>query len=358
MKNCQKNKTPIKVLLIPSSGEKGSGETLNAIQIINFLSERVENISFHIALHKNSPFIKNFDCDVILTEKTPTDSDEILIPETRKIKPNFSFFIGAGSSKLFRASKKTGSFNIFISYSKEMRARGLKLNRIMNIDFHLVDQYESSLPKLRLSERIKCLFFNKSKPHYLGPIFQTCSLIKKNNTLKKYNLTAGNYILVSLGSGGDKNQNNQYYNEIIHENLCKLKEKNQIKVLHIFGKAFPLKIPEGNNDHICIDFMTPNEFICLLESAKFAIINGGGTLSQAISLNTPTLSCAITPDQPDRVNAFENMGLTKSFIPEGDFTDVILSFNTKNIKENLQRSKNLNSLEQIFRIISFKNKSL
>ena len=303
----------MKVLFVPSSGTKGSGETLNAFQIYQFLKFHFENLESIIFLHEASNFIEESPIPVIKVKDTPTRCNTEILPFFQKLKPDITFFIGAGSKQQIRESKQNGAINIFISFSDNLRSRGLKFGRIQHIDLHLVDQYEFMLNKLSNFEKIKCFLWKKATPKYWGPIFNKPSKEKITATLVKYNLQINKFILVSTGSGAESDSKGLNFSESIYQALKNQNFSDQ--VIQSFGKAYPHIIPESSTNYSCINYLQPDEFICLMISAKIVVTNGGGSLIQAISLQKKSLSCPMVDDQFPRVEICGKLGLTTEYSP-------------------------------------------
>jgi|GEM_PF-5299599 len=329
----------MKVLFIPSSGTKGSGETLNAFQIFAFLKKKYPSLESKIFLHELSPFIESSPISVITAINTPTRCDDKVIPLIEQFKPNITFFLGAGSKKQIKISKCIGSINIFISFSENLRNRGLRLGRIQHIDLHIVDQYHFLLENLTFLEKIKTYVWEKAKPKYWGPIFNLPTESDIQKTLSKYNLKSSEFILVSVGSGAECDLNGENYSTLIFNSLKNAGLKYPI--IQSFGKAYPNDLPKSTEKHFCMNYFEPSEFICLMKTAKLIVTNGGGSLLQAISLNKTSLTCPMVDDQFKRVKICASLNLTEQYEPTNITEQINKNLNTpasENPVENLNPS--------------------
>ena len=72
------------------------------------------------------------------------------------------------------------------------------------------------------------------------------------------------------------------------------------KCVVIFGSNYPNELPD-DSDIQCLLFVSSQEFLVLLNQAKGRVIGAGGTLLQSIELAKPSVSIAVSKDQPSRL---------------------------------------------------------
>lgn len=339
----------MRVLFIPSSGPKGSGETLHSFNIASELAKKINNLQQKIILSQNSPFIDLSPISVETTPSTPTNHTELVNELIDQFTPNITFFIGAGNRKQHRQCQKVKSKIIYISHSQVTRTRGLRLGRIQYISHHFVDQYDFLLPKLNWLEKIKTLLFPNASPEYIGPIQKPVTINHQNKVFEKFNLENKRYLLVTTGSGAEQDSFGNFYSRTVFDALKEANISSKLKVIQIFGKAYPKPIPKSTDNFQCTPFISPDEFSYILSGSAFALVNGGGTLLESIALGIPTISIAIVGDQIPRVKICSQNKLTVECEPIQDELVNTLKMATKdNFKElNLKITESKNGMHTI-----------
>jgi hypothetical protein len=346
----------MKFLFIPASSPSGSGEIIHAFNIINELKKNIKKSEFMIVLSKNSAFIEKCNTPYFLTDSTPTNHTCEVNNLIEEYVPDFTFFIGAGNSKQFKESQKSGAITIYISFSREIRERGLRFGRINRIDYHLVEQFDFLLPKLSILEHLKLFIWPKAKPTYIGPITPSRNPNISEQLLSELHLKSKEYIICTTGSGRVMHGIDENFNVHIYQALSHISKKYNLKVVHFFGQSYPDEIPSNTENYICMRFIEPEGLLAILENAKFGVLNGGVALQQAISVKLPTLSFPLMPDHSHRIQVLSQKNLTISCEP--NYQSLISGFeqllNTPQINQNLHDFKSINGVDAILNIVKSK----
>lgn len=297
-----------KILFIPVSSKKGIGEYMRSTIIATFLVEQNPNVDIHFILNENAPYINDCKFNVHLVPNTPTKCTESVKRIIHEIKPQVVLFDASGRSEQFKYAKTLGARVAFISQHPIKRAKGLSLRRIAYIDKHWVSQPEFTMTNLTIWQQVKLKIFNKPHPEYLGTLYMPLTEDIKISTLQSYNVTANEYILINAGSGGHK-LNGKPAVDMFADIARYIEDTYQLKTLVVYGASYPQPIPMPTSMNLPIKSLSNSEFMALLSGAKAAMLSGGGSILQAISLQIPSVAVPVAKDQPNRIEGCVNKKL-------------------------------------------------
>jgi len=297
-----------KILFIPVSSKKGIGEYMRSTIIATFLVEQNPNVDIHFILNENAPYISDCKFNVHLVSGTPTKCTESVKEIIHEIKPSVVLFDASGRSEQYKYAKNLGARVAFISQHPIKRTKGLSLRRIAHIDKHWVSQPEFTMTNLTLWQQVKLKIFNKPHPEYLGTLYMPLTEDSKMSTLQSYNVKANEYILINAGSGGHK-LNGKPAVDMFAEIARYIEETYQFKTLVVYGASYQQPIPTPTSMNLPIKSLSNSEFMALLSGAKAAMLSGGGSILQAISLQVPSVAVPVAKDQPNRIEGCVNKQL-------------------------------------------------
>lgn len=357
-------------LFIPVSSIDGIGEYSRSLLIANHLKKSYPTASIYFLLNRHVNYIDSCPHQVILTNGSATKDSPQVLKSLKELSPDFVLFDASGRAKHFKAAKKLGATVAFISQHAKKRARGLQFNRLPYIDFHWVVQPDFAIKPLGLVEKLKLSLLSVTPPVNIGAVFDTpceeqLALIKA-----EYQLTSP-FVLFNAGSGGFKAPKNNvqtnnaqidvidtnkkhnlatddYCIDVMYRAACRLYEQTGQQSAVVFGLNYPNALPK--HDHvICIRSLAHQDFIALLMLAKTRVISAGDTLLQCIALKLPSISVAVTKDQPKRLKTCNKLGVTtQSTLSEQALVDAITNALTKEsnaaVLDKLCKSSNLADL--------------
>ena len=290
----------MKILFVPVSGKEGIGEYMRSMILAQALETKYPNADIRFALSKEAPYVKNCPYPTLLTERSPTYHSKEINRYIDDFKPDVVVFDASGRAKQIKHAKKTGALTIFIAQHDKKIRRGLKLNRLINTDFLLIAQPEFTMSKLSPWSLAKLRWLNKKLPVYLGCVFVPPTLQEEQEVLVKYNLRKGQYIFASAGSGGHFMSNGQLAAEGFNQALNSA--NLPMPFVQVWGANYQGdQFPSQDSKNINLTSVSNLEFICLLKNCHVAVINGGDTLLQGLSLKVPMVAVPVSSDQPQRI---------------------------------------------------------
>lgn len=290
-------------LFIPVSSTEGIGEYTRSLIIAECIAKKWPFIKIYFALNKHAPYMDSCPFEVIPTEQSATKDSNKIDATLDKIKPNFVLFDASGRAKSFRKAKEVGAKVAFISQHEKKRARGLKLNRLMNLDKHWVVQPSFSIEPLNYYQRCKLTLLAKHEPKNIGPVFDDAIDTKKTNVIRDYNLPL-EFFVFNSGSGGHK-KSNQYCIEKVYQAAKTFSVESGMHCVVVLGDNYPKKLSSTENI-TCIKGLENSDFIQLLMLAKGRLVSAGDTILQCVALLLPSVVIAVSSDQPKRLGSCVN----------------------------------------------------
>jgi spore coat polysaccharide biosynthesis predicted glycosyltransferase SpsG len=327
-----------RLLFIPVSSPEGIGEYMRSLQLAQTLkSDYQDTLDIHFILNKHTAYAKHCPFTTTLLSQSPTKEVEAVCELIEQYQPDVVLFDCAGRAEQMKAAKKVGAKVVFISQHAKKRAKGLKLNRNKLIDMHWVVQPDYCIAPLTWYEKLKLSYFSLAYPYNVGPFTAFASEQQKLNTLSNYNLKENEFFIVNAGSGGHT-VNGVNCADIYFQAGLVIAKQTGLKGVVVFGPNYTKSLPK-TNELICLPSQEGTEFLALLSQAKIALLSAGDTLLQAIALQTPTIACAISKDQSDRVARCAATGVVKQ--AELDILDI-----TQKVQELLTEPNYNNTLSQ------------
>jgi spore coat polysaccharide biosynthesis predicted glycosyltransferase SpsG len=288
-----------KLLFIPVSSPEGIGEYMRSMIIADAVKQKWPDAQIRFVINHHAPYAKDCHYPTELLDDTPTKCVKAVNSIISAFRPDIVLFDASGRKSQLAHAAKSGAKVIFLSQHKSKRSRGMKIGRAKHTDLHWVVQPEFVIGKISRLDKWKLSLINKPEPVNIGPVFSPPNEEQIQDLMSKFRLTAGEFVLFNAGSGGHK-----VGSELAADVFLKLasycKEHHTYKPVIIFGANYPSTIPQLDGI-TCIDKLSNCEFISLLSASKAAVLSGGDTLLQSISLLKPTLALPVSKDQPKRI---------------------------------------------------------
>jgi len=298
------------VLFIPVSSPSGIGEYMRSMIIAKALTVRWPNVKIHFILNDQVAYLNECHYTVHTCKGSPTKDVVRVNDIIDSVNPDLVIFDASGRAKQFKQAKAVGAKVAFISQHNKKRSRGLKLNRLLNIDIHWVVQPDYCIKEVSYWQRAKLTFFNKNSPKNIGPVFDLSHKKDQLMFLEEHHLIKDDFFIFNAGSGGHKVENKLAI-DIYYQAAQIFQTETKLKCVVIFGSNYPKEIPK-NKDIICLKSINNKDFVTLLSNAKGCVISAGDTLLQCIALHKASVAASISPDQPLRLMQcqHENLVLT------------------------------------------------
>ncbi len=295
------------ILFIPVSSTKGIGEYTRSMILAETLLSENNNFDIHFIINKYVNYANDSPYKVHYSQHSATKDTPTVKAVMKQIRPDIVIFDCAGRSQQMAYAKSLGAKVIFISQHKRKRARGLKLQRLLNTDLHWVVQTNYAISKINWLSRIKLNLLSKPIPKNIGPILPKIDHHQTQKILSKYQLLSRQYYIFCSGSGGHKVKS-QFAADIYYQSAVQFSQQHKIPSVVIFGPNYPNEIPKDNFVQ-CYRFIPSAEYIILLNEAKGCVISAGDTLLQSIELQRPCVAAPVSKDQPARLKICAAQGL-------------------------------------------------
>lgn len=293
----------MRVLFVPVSSSKGIGEYMRSLILAQAVQEAFSNAETHFVLSEEAPYVEKCPYPVLITPRSATYHVAEVNAYIDKFKPDVVVFDASGRAKQIKHAKKAGAKTLFIAQHNKKIKRGFKLNRLIYTDAILIAQPKFAVSNLSYISYLKLKLLKKTPPKYLDSIFASLKSVDEAAILKKYNLAKDNYIFASAGSGGHKFHTGKLAAEQFNIALEDARRQTEgvMPYLQVWGANYPNKNLPLVDQAINLRNVTNLEFIVLLKNSYIALINGGDTLLQALSLKVPCVVVPVSSDQPQRI---------------------------------------------------------
>jgi len=292
----------MRILFIPVSSKKGIGEYMRSSILADAFLQEWPDADIRFILSKEAPYHQNCIYTTLITERSPTHHVKEVNDYISSFKPDVVIFDASGRASQIRHAKKCGATTVFIAQHNKKIKKGMRLSRLRHTDLFWIAQPDFTVQPLRWIDKLKLTILKKPLPVYLGCIYTPPGAQEELDVLSKYKLESGNYIFISAGSGGHFMADHTLAADGFHQAMKLL--ASDMPSIQVWGANYPGEfIPDSDSKFININQAPNSEFVCLLKNAKIALINGGGTLLQAFSLQIPALAVPVSADQPARIEA-------------------------------------------------------
>ncbi len=303
---------------------------MRSLAIAQALSSEVGSSNIAFILSEQAPYIEGCPFKVYRCPSSPTKHSNLVNHYINEFRPAVVVFDASGRATQLRHAKKSGAHTIFIAQHTKKLVKGLGVRRLPFTDQIWFAQPKYALPPLSLWSKLKLHLLSRTKLKVIGPIFQQPNQKEVIQILSELNLQKGSFILINSGSGGHK-INGTLAAEIFSWAGNLFNQATGEKVVIVYGPNFPGDVPSNppstNTSPNCIHIrsLSQTQFTALLSVARGAILGGGSALFQAISFATPTVTCAISKDQNERIDQYLSSNNPNALIRKSELDSETLS---------------------------------
>lgn len=290
---------------------------MRARTIADRLSLGAVNVEIHFILNRHAHYREDVPYHVHLVSDTPTRSTEEVNHILDAVRPDVVIFDCSGRAAQLKKAKQLGAYTIFISQHRRKRSKGLTLRRLRYTDEHWVVQPDVIMDEPCWLDRMKLKMLHKQPPVNIGAVFDDSAISGDTGAEWPVNLAGiEEYILFSAGGGG-YTVGRQPATDVFYEVARQIHARTGKHTVVILGGNYngELAVCEGVS---CVRGLKNNLFIRLLHGAKLAVLAGGDVLTQAITLQVPTVACALVADQRTRVRKLSKAGLVLESEPASE----------------------------------------
>lgn len=291
---------PCRILFVPVSSPEGVGEYMRSLILAQSLTSQHSDLDLRFILNQDAPYHRDCPYPVTLCPGSPTHHNILVNQQIQMFQPHIVVFDASGRVAQLAAAKAVGAHTIFICQHAKKLHKGLSLRRLRFTDAIWVVQPKAIMPPLSWWAMRKLRWLHKPEPRYLGAIYQSPSVNEHAQVLERFKLRKNNYIIFSAGSGSHL-LNGESAAEIFAKAAEHVSEKTPYTCIFISGVGARASV-HITPTMLTLGSLTPMVFIALLSQARLAVLSGGDSLLQAISLNVPVVCTAVAKDQQQRID--------------------------------------------------------
>ncbi|WP_111265304.1 hypothetical protein [Marilutibacter maris] len=286
---------PRRVLFIPVSGGRGGGELQRSLILARTLRAQGGDTDIRFLAHAQAPF----PCEEFQRTPlpgSPTRSEPEVIAAIADFAPDLCVFDSTLRMSALRAARAAGSRTAYLSVRPNSRWRGLDPRKRTLLDAHWILAPERLGAAPPWPERLGRWLLRRTRFEYFNAVFEAPDTAAASRLLAEHGLAPGRYMLACPGGAG-----------YTVDGLA------PVPLLAEAGSALRTTLPVlvvDPGDHalpagwIGLPRMPNRILMGLVEGARLNVVNGGGTLVQALTLGAPCLAIPMQEEQAQRIAAF------------------------------------------------------
>jgi ADP-heptose:LPS heptosyltransferase len=295
------------VLFVPVSGARGMGEYARALALATEASRRWPQLEIHFAVSRQAPYAADTPFPMTLLPSSPTFHNREMAELIRTFRPTLVVFDNAGRTAQLRAAVRADARVVYVSSRERQRRRAFRLRWMNMIDEHWIAYPEFIAGRLSTLERLKLKVLRRPVVKYLDVVLPPRNAVLAAETMRRFDVTFGDYVLVVPGGGTD-HPGAESAPEIIADAARRIAERGVPTVLVGVTPSGNLERPPPHTLHVA-PRMPMAQLAELMRGARLVLSNGGDTLLQAIGAARPCVAVAIAGDQAHRIARCEERGL-------------------------------------------------
>jgi ADP-heptose:LPS heptosyltransferase len=296
-----------RVLFVPVSGPRGMGEYARALALATEASRRWPQLEIHFAVSRQAPYAADTPFPMTLLPSSPTFHNPEMAKLISTFRPTLVVFDNAGRTAQLRAAVRTGARVIYVSSRGRQRRRAFRLRWMNMLDEHWIAYPEFIAGGLSTFERLKLKLLDRPTVKYLDVVLPPRNPVLAAETMRRFDVTFGDYVLVVPGGGTD-HPGAEHAPQIIAEAARRIAERGVPTVLVGVTPSGHLDKPPPHALHVA-PRMPMAQLAELMRGARLVISNGGDTMLQAIAAARPCVAVPIAGDQAHRIARCESRGL-------------------------------------------------
>ncbi|WP_269526195.1 hypothetical protein [Coraliomargarita parva] len=305
-----------KVLFVPVTSSKGMGEFMRSYAVAEELLQRHPDWDLRFVLSKQAEYRTSCKLPFFDVSRSPTRLDDELYAVIDEFEPELVVFDNAGLLKHFRYAYLRGSLVSYISPFPHKRAKMLKLARLPYVAKHWVALPEFMAGEFSMIEKIKTRVYPRCRPEHVGVVYRSPRKSEQQALLNSIGVEAGKFVLLSGGSGGHF-AGARPVTEVLMDVARKLAATRGSDCVIILGENYKGEVCGAPGVKV-LRSLQNQDFISLMEAAECAVLCGGDTLLQALSLRKPVVAIPVAKDQYPRIRRLTSVGLVRTCNPDPD----------------------------------------
>lgn len=296
----------MRVLFVPVSGPRGSGEYARCVAIARELLRHRPEAEVHFLVSREFPDAARVPFPATLLESSPTFNTPAVKAAIQAFRPGVVVFDNAGRTGQLRAARDAGARVVFISSRHRQRRRAMRLRWLRLVDEHWIAWPEILAGAIGPLERLKLRVSGGPVVRFLDCVMPLEDAELARRVLADKGVTRGEYVLVIPG-GGSGHPRMPQGPEVMLETAIRLARAGYAVVL------LASTLDQGGAQALPSSLVTlPRQDIAvtaeLIRGARLVVCNGGDTLLQALASGIPCVAAAMVPDQVTRLRRLQQAG--------------------------------------------------
>lgn len=313
-----------KIIFLPVSGPKGSGEYIRSLAVAQGISQTWKNVQIQFIINRNAVYAGTLPFKCHLIDRSPTLEPKAVKNIIKKEKPDLCIFDSSGRTSVFRTLKKMGTPIVFISSRKRPRRKAFSPKWLPYITQHWIAQPAFAAGPLTKWEQLKLKITRSDPPYFLETLFPIPNDEKRAKLKNTLAIGDEPYIVFSSGGGGKHNQKGKQAPEIFAEAASIVAQKSGKKCIAVMGPNYNGRLPE-HDGVILVPAFANDEFIELIHDAEILVIGGGSIIAQGLANKKVCVAIPTAGDQHARIQKAEELQVIVSSDLDGkDISKAVL----------------------------------
>ena len=296
-----------RVLFVPVSGAKGAGEYFRSLTVAHGIRARWPAAGITFVVNRSAGYADAVPFPAVLTDRSPTYDTAAVIRAIDELRPDVVIFDSAGRVAQLRHARRLGARTVYVSSRPKTRWKGFRLRRMLELDQHWLAWPRVLDGGLSRLERIKLRLIRSVSVVFLDCLFPPPDTSRAAAYRRELGLDHDPYVLFCAGGGGY-----EYHGfsapEIFGRAAAEVAHVKGIRTVWVRGPNYTGTLT-SQPDLLSLGTLTGAQMIDLLSGARFAVINGGSLLLQALALKVPCIAAPVAGDQDARIRACAARGL-------------------------------------------------
>lgn len=296
-----------RILFVPVSGARGSGEYFRCLTIAQRVRERWPTVDIRFIVSREAGYAHEVPFPTVLVDRSPTYESAAVNRAIDELKPNVVIFDSAGRVAQLRHARTRGARTVYVSSRPRTRWKGFRLRRMLQLDQHWLAWPRVLDGALSAVERAKLWLTRSVSVVFLDCVFPLTDATRAAAYRRELGLDPDPYILFCAGGGGYEHQGRSAP-EIFGLAAAEVARANGIRTVWVRGPNYTGALAP-HPGLLELGALTGARMIDLLSGAHFAVTNGGSLLLQALALKVPCIAAPVAGDQDARIRACAARGL-------------------------------------------------
>ena len=292
-----------RVLFAPASGPVGTGEYYRCLGLARALIRREPSLEIHVLLDHHARVARDPTLIYHLLDATPARQRKRVETLIGQIQPALAVFDSTGRNAHFRAVKRFGGRNVWISNRPGKRAKGFRPRLMRWLDLHLMVDADHDREGLNLFERLACRWFPNVGVEFVSAIVSEPTPANSDTEPSRPAPA------VFVSGGGGYHWNGRPVPEIFLQAAVEYQRQSECPAVVVLGPQYDRPAPVVAD--ITVIPQLPTESLgVLLNSARLIVAGAGNMLcSQVLLAARPCVMTAVGgTDQPARLAHYAKAG--------------------------------------------------